>query len=100
VCLDSGADCCVFPALFAHSLGIDLLGLKKNLTGGVGSAGNVTYYAETEIRLGYGIQFKSLVGFSAAMDRQGIGLLGQAGFFDYYNVCFYQKQRKFTIETT
>lgn len=100
VCLDSGADSCVFPALFAPPLGIDLLALKKNLTGGVGSSGNITYYTEIEIDLGRDIKFKSLVGFSSAMDLQGIGLLGQAGFFDYYNVCFYQKQRKFTIETT
>jgi len=34
------------------------------------------------------------------MDAQGIGLLGQAGFFNYYNVHFYQQNSKFTIETT
>ena len=100
VCLDSGADSCVFPALFATALGIDLLTLKRNVTGGVGSSGNVTYYTDLEISLGRGIQFKSYVGFTAALDAQGMGLLGQTGFFEFYNVAFFQKQRKFTIETT
>jgi hypothetical protein len=100
VCLDSGADSCVFPALFATALGIDLLTLKRNVTGGVGSSGNVTYYTDLEISLGSGIQFKSNVGFTAALDAQGMGLLGQTGFFEFYNVTFLQKQRKFVIETT
>lgn len=99
VCLDTGADSCVFPAAFATQLGIDLLSLKKNVTGGVGSSGNVTYYADLEITLGRGIQFRSYVGFTDAMDRHGIGLLGQAGFFEYYNVSFFYPQKKFTIET-
>jgi hypothetical protein len=99
VCLDTGADSCVFPAAFAPFLGIDLLTLKKNVTGGVGSSGNVTYYTDLKIWLGPGISFTSLVGFTDAMDRQGIGLLGQAGFFEYYNVRFSQQERRFTIET-
>lgn len=100
MCLDTGADHCVFPASFAPFLGIDLLQLKKNMTGGVGSSANPTYYTEIEVSLGSGIQFKSLVGFTPAMDAQGIGLLGQSGFFDYYTVSFYQQQNKFTIATT
>lgn len=100
VCLDSGADHCVFPAIFAPNLGIDLLTLKKHLTGGVGSTANPTYYTDLEIYLAPGIQFKSYVGFTPAMDAQGIGLLGQQGFFDYYTVSFRQKESKFTIETT
>jgi hypothetical protein len=100
VLLDSGADHCVFPATFAIALGIDLLALKKQMTGGVGSSANPTYYTEMEIVLGPGLKFKSYVGFTPAMDAQGIGLLGQDGFFDYYNVCFQKSQRKFTIETT
>lgn len=100
VCLDSGADSCVFPTSFASVLGLDILQMKKQLTGGVGTSANQTYYDYLEIDLGRGIQFKSYVGFMPGLDGQGIGLLGQAGFFSYYNVCFYQKQLKFTIETT
>jgi hypothetical protein len=100
VLLDSGADHCVFSATFAAALGIDLLTLKKQMTGGVGSSANPTYYADLDIILGPGIEFKSYVGFTSAMDAQGIGLLGQHGFFDYYNVHFKKKEFKFTIETT
>lgn len=100
VLLDSGADSCVFPTSFASVLGLDILKMKKQLTGGVGTSANQTYYDSLEIDLGSGIQFKSYVGFIPGLDGQGIGLLGQSGFFSYYNVCFYQRQLKFTIETT
>jgi hypothetical protein len=100
VLLDSGADSCVFPTSFASVLGLDILTMKKQLTGGVGTSANQTYYDYLDINLGSGIQFKSYVGFIPGLDGQGIGLLGQSGFFNYYNVCFYQKQFKFTIETT
>lgn len=100
VCLDSGADHCVFPAMFAMALGIDLLTLKRQMTSGVGSSANPTYYTDLEINLGRGIEFTSFVGFAPAMDSHGVGLLGQAGFFNYYNVDFRQMEYKFTIETT
>jgi hypothetical protein len=100
VCLDSGADHCVFPAIFAPALGIDLLTLKKHLTSGIGSPANPTYYTDLDITLDRVIKFKSYVGFTPALDAHGMGLLGQAGFFEYYNVHFYLKQLKFTIETT
>jgi hypothetical protein len=100
VCLDSGADHCVFPASFAAALGIDLLKLKRHLTAGVGSSANPTWYTDLEITLGQGIQFQSCVGFTPGMDAQGIGLLGQFGFFNYYNLHFYLRQSKFSTETT
>ena len=100
VCLDSGADHCVFPAAFAPHLGIDLNSLPWHFTGGVGTSQNPTYYVHLSIDLGRGIQFDSYVGFTPAMDALGMGLLGQTGFFDYYKVCFFQRQGKFTIETT
>jgi hypothetical protein len=99
VCLDSGADHCLFPAIFASTLGIDLLRLKKHLTSGVGSSSNPTYYADLQVTLDRGIQFTSYVGFTPALDPQGIGLLGQFGFFDTYNVHFQLKQSKFMIDT-
>ena len=46
------------------------------------------------------LPFNSYVGFTDGLERQGIGLLGQSGFFEYYNVHFLHKERKFTIETT
>jgi len=70
------------------------------MTGGVGSAANPTYYTDVEIMLTPQIAFKSYVGFTPGLDAQGIGLLGQSGFFDYYYVEFRHKERKFSIETT
>lgn len=99
VCLDSGADHCVFPAAFATTLGIDLLTLKKQMTGGVGSMANPTYYTDLEIALSKDIRFKAYVGFTPALDSQGIGLLGESGFFEYYKVSFLLNESKFTIET-
>lgn len=100
VCLDSGADSCVFPASFASPLGLDLLSMPSQLTGGVGSSANRTHYDTLSMSLGSGIQFTSYVGFTPGLDDLGIGLPGQAGFFEYYKVCFYQRESRFTIETT
>ena len=100
VLLDSGADSCVFPTSFASVLGLDILRMKRQLTGGVGTSANQTYYDFLDIDLGSGIRFRSYVGFIPGLDAQGMGLLGQDGFFSYYNVSFYQRQLRFTIETT
>lgn len=95
---DSGADHCVFPASFAQAIGLDLLNMKSHLTSGVGSTGNVTYYDLVEIDLGNGIKFNTMVGFTAGMEAQGIGLLGQVGFFENFQVSFDHKNRVFHID--
>jgi len=51
------------------------------------------------IDLGSGIAFTSYVGFTQGMDQVGLGLLGQAGFFEYYKVDFIYSKLSFTIET-
>jgi hypothetical protein len=96
---DSGADHCIFPLDFAKSLKIDVFNLPHAHTGGVGCNTNETYYDWLTIDLGDGINFYSLVGFTQGMNVHGIGLLGQAGFFEYYRVEFLLSQRCFTIET-
>jgi len=100
VCLDSGADSCIFPASFAAVLGLDLLGMKRNFTAGIGSPANPTAYEKIGIDLGNGIRFSSYVGFTPGLNALGIGLLGQAGFFEQFNVCFHYERRIFTIGTT
>jgi hypothetical protein len=55
VCLDTDADSCVFPLSFAKLLGLDILTLPKQNTGGVGSIANATYYDTVVIGLGRGI---------------------------------------------
>jgi hypothetical protein len=100
VCLDSGADACVFPSTFAAALGLDTLTMPKHLTAGVGSSANVTWSHDLNIDLGNGIRFNSKVGFMPALDIQGMGLLGQCGFFEYYRVEFRHAERRFTVEIT
>src|SRR5262249_15504213 len=94
---DSGADHCVFPLSFATALGLNPLAMKKQMTGGVGSSANVTYYDTLEIYLG-GLRFSTLVGFTQGLEAQGIGLLGQLGFFENYQVLFDHRAKQFHID--
>ncbi len=73
--------------------------MKKQLTGGVGSTGNVTYYDNVTIDLGNGLTFAAIAGFTAGLEAQGIGLLGQSGFFERFQVSFDHRKREFHIDT-
>src|ERR1700722_8828785 len=57
VWLDTGADACIFPMAIAIALKLDVLTLPNNLTGGVGTNTNVTYYDALTIRIVQGIVF-------------------------------------------
>jgi hypothetical protein len=96
--LDSGADACVFPMIAATLLGLDILSLRKAYTAGVGSQANVTVYANVTIDLGDGITFRTEAGFTQGLDAIGVGLLGQTGFFENYNVEFRYAEKIFTVE--
>lgn len=98
VCADTGADQCVFPFSFALALGLDPLKMAQCATSGVGSSGNVTYFDTLTIHFGAGIQFPAYVGFTRALEDQGIGLLGQQGFFDRFNTIFSHKEKRLWIE--
>ena len=105
VCLDTGADSCIFPLSFAAMVGLDPLQMKMHMTGGCGSAANPTYYADVEIQLRYSINgvastisFTTYAGFTPGMEAQGIGLLGQTGFFENFATTFHHKARTFTID--
>ena len=98
VLLDSGADNCLFPLGLAVYLQLDVESMPREFTGGVGSESNVTYYDHLRIDLGKGIEFSAYVGFTEGMDAMAIGLLGQAGFFDRYNVEFRNAEGIFTVE--
>lgn len=99
-----------FSVSFAIALGLDPLTMKQQMTGGVGSTGNVTYYADLTIEIGILVDvsgsatfkpqftFKAYAGFTAGLDSQGIGLLGECGFFENHLVTFDHKARSFHIE--
>ncbi len=96
---DSGADACLFPLSLAKLLKVDVLSLPKSLTGGLGSAANLTYWDAIAVDLGHGIVFSSYKGFTQGMDPMGLGLLGQDGFFERYRVEFMLSKRVFMIES-
>lgn len=107
---DSGADQCVFPLSFAIALGLDPLTMKQQITGGVGNSGNVTYYENLTIEVGEFVDiggtstfdvrfsFQTYAGFTAGLEAQGLGLLGQSGFFENFLVNFDHKNRVFHVE--
>jgi hypothetical protein len=95
---DTGADACLFPMSVAIMLKLDVLQLPKDMTEGVGSQANLTYYDHLTIDMGHGIMFTTYAGFTQGMDSVGLGLLGQRGFFDAYNVEFRHCDKVFVIE--
>lgn len=98
--VDSGAGHRMFPSALAIALGLDPLTLKKNTTGGVGNTANPTYFAD--VRLEIPVTSGSLVldvyaGFCTGVDALGMGLLGQAGFFERFKVTFDRRGRTFQL---
>ena len=98
-CLDTGADSCIFPLPIARRIGLDITSMPKGETTGVGGKKDV-YYANVRIEIplppgqGNSMVFETRVGF---VEDLGIGLLGQVGFFDRFDVTFTQRQGIFTI---
>ena len=98
-CLDTGADDCVFPLPVAGLIGLDITSMPKGETVGVGGKKDI-YYANVRIEIplplgqGNSMVFRTRVGFVQGLD---IGLLGQVGFFDRFDVSFSQRCGIFTI---
>jgi hypothetical protein len=96
--IDSGADYCVFPRSFMLSLGIDPLTSPMEMTAGVGTEGVPTHFANISIDLQGLIRFPVLAGFTAGLDPLALGLLGQVGFFDRFNLEFRLSEKICLIE--
>jgi hypothetical protein len=73
-----------------------------HMTGGVGSTANPTYYAMITVHMaisdGPTMTFQTYAGFTAGMDAQGIGLLGQVGFFETFPTFFDHRAKVFAID--
>ena len=99
--IDSGADNCVFPAVFGRAVGLDIEAGKKLLAAGV-AGGGVAYFHSVEVS--FKIQdkqysFDCYCGFMTSMDQMGIGLLGRHGFFNLFEkVSFNNKARLVELE--
>jgi hypothetical protein len=96
VCLvDSGADECLFHASIGRSLGIDLEnGTRKVFDGIAGSIEAYMHPVEIQIQ-----DFPERVQIEAAFtDSDGVhAILGQAGFFENFKICFERYRWKIEI---
>ena len=96
--IDSGADHCVFPRSFMAPLGLDPLTAPIELTAGVGTASVPTHFCNVEIDMQGIIKFPIYAGFTVGLEPMGLGLLGQNGFFDHFNIHFRQAEKICYIE--
>ena len=85
--VDSGADCCIFPAQIADVLGIDVESGEKKEVWGVTGVSEYYYVHFVELIVG-GWSYDVKVGFLPNIARLGYGILGQKGFFDTFIVKF------------
>ena len=97
--VDSGADDCVFPRSFMQPLGLDPLTAPTEMTSGVGNPSVATHYSTVTIDLQGQMSFPVYAGFTTGMDHLGIGLLGQAGFFERFKITFDYNNRLYVLET-
>ena len=98
VLVDSGADYCAFPRSFMQPLGLDALISPVENTLGVSTSQVPTHFCNVIVDLGP-MRIAVYAGFTVGLDQIGMGLLGQSGFFDSFNVTFKHAEGIFRIET-
>ena len=92
--VDSGASWSVFHVDVAQLLGIKLTRAKRHYIAlGNGSVLPI-YLHHIKVRFA-GMEFSAPAGFSDAL-RVGFNLLGRAGFFDRFMMCFNDRERVLT----
>jgi hypothetical protein len=89
----------MFPSVFATQIGLDFTSGRPYLFSGAGSRGQLAYFFDLEIEIAGVLKYQLPVGFTQAMDASRVGLLGQNGFFDRFDVSFQLRDRKFILET-
>ena len=93
--VDSGASWSVFHVDVAQLLGINLKKAKRRyVTLGNGSVLPI-YLQHIKVRFA-GMEFLAPAGFSDAL-RMGFNLMGRAGFFDRFLMCFNDRARVLTV---
>ena len=93
--VDSGASWSVFHLDVAQLLGIKLTRAKRQYIA-LGNGTVLPIYLHT-IRVRFaGEEFSVPAGFSDAL-RMGFNLLGRAGFFDRFSMCFNDRARLLTV---
>lgn len=82
--IDSGADYCVFPAVFGEAIGIDVKNGKSHRAQGV-AGGDTAYFHNVQVWVEIGGQpyyFSCWAGFMYSLES--LGLLGRQGFFGLF----------------
>ena len=69
-------------------LGIDSLIAPVERTSGVGGSNVPTHFADITLDLQGVLTIPVYAGFTEGLDHSGIGLLGQAGFFERFKIIF------------
>ena len=93
--VDSGASWSIFHADVAQLLGLKLSqGRRLTMAMGNGNAISVTVH-RVRVRFAGG-EFTVPVGFSDAL-KVGFNLLGRAGFFDRFLMCFNDRSKLLTV---
>lgn len=89
----------MFPRSFTQPLGINPLRSPLEGTSGVGSTNVLTHFSNIVIDLQGAIPIPVYAGFTPGMDQAGIGLLGQAGFFEAFKITFDYANSIYYLET-
>ena len=95
--VDSGADACLFHSSIADRLGIDVRSVKPTEFDGIAEGISVqVYFHPVHLQIqGFTEKVEISAGFT---DSNSVyGLLGQAGFFENYQVIFERYKGRFEI---
>ncbi|MFH1798843.1 MAG: hypothetical protein ABH844_05895 [Candidatus Omnitrophota bacterium] len=94
--IDSGADECTFPGWIAKTLGHNVHSGNPKIFSGIGGS-VLSYLHKTHIKLN-GNEFVINVYYSHEWDDMPFGLLGQAGFFVHFDICFYYEKKEIVLK--
>lgn len=95
--VDSGADECTFPGWIIKTLCKDLFRGKERIFSGIGGS-VLSYLHRTHLALS-DVRFITDVYYSHEWDDMPFGLLGQAGFFCYFDVTMSYRTRTIEFRT-
>jgi hypothetical protein len=95
--VDSGALFCSFPISFAKPLALDLTHKSREEISGVGGK-SAAYFHDIQVAMEGASPFSVYAAFTEGLEHARIGLLGQSGFFDRFEVCFDLNKGCFEIE--
>ena len=85
--LDTGADNCVFPLSLAAAIGLDYHAMKSNISSGVGSTANRTYFETIVVNIHTPglpvISFEIYAGFMEGLEKLGVGFAWTGWIFQF-----------------